>query len=50
MDYVHAGSEGDIELPATVPYNSYNTAVKRLFKALKSIKDKNNTLYSEPLE
>ena len=44
MDYVHAGAGGDIELPATVLYNSYNSAVKRLFKALKSIEGLYNRL------
>ena len=44
MDYVHGGAGGDIEPSATVLYNSYNSAVKRLFKALKSIKGLYNRL------
>jgi predicted GH43/DUF377 family glycosyl hydrolase len=50
MDYVHAGAEGDTEPPATdiikaVLYNSYNSAVKRLFKALESINELYNLLF-----
>jgi len=50
MDYVHGGAGGDTKTPATdivkaVLYNSYNSAVKRLFKALKSIKELYNRLF-----
>ena len=47
--YVHGRAEGDTEPPAVdihnaVLYNSYNSAVKRLFKALKSIEGLYNRL------